>query len=95
MNFQHSSTPQSNTFLALTDALLDDSRTVQLGYTQSFVSGTYAQLSFVSNRNRFNSPAYDVNPYTLGYLDLYVTQNLLQGFGVAVNNRNIRVQRTT
>jgi len=91
--FQHTSVPQSNTFLALTDALLDNSRFVQLGYQQSFVSGTYAQLFFVSSRNHFNSPAYDVNPYTLGYLDLYVTQNLLQGFGVAVNNRNIRVQR--
>jgi len=92
-NFQHSSVPQSNTFLALTDALIDNSRNVQLAYQQSFVSGTYAQLSFYSLRNHFNSPAYSVNPYTSGYLDLYVTQNLLQGFGVAVNNRNIRVQR--
>ncbi len=93
MSFQHSSVPQSNTFLALTDALLDNSRVVQLGYQQSFVSGTYAQLTFVSSRNHYNSAAFDVNPYTSGYLDLYVTQNLLQGFGVAVNNRNIRVQR--
>ena len=93
MSFQHSSVPQSNTFLALTDALLDNSRVVQLGYQQSFVSGTYAQLTFVSSRNHYNSAAFDVNPYTSGYLDLYVTQSLLQGFGVAVNNRNIRVQR--
>jgi len=91
--FQHTSVPLSNTFLALTDALLDNSRFMQLGYQQSFVSGTYAQLFFVSSRNHYNSPAYSVNPYTSGYLDLYVTQNLLQGFGVAVNNRNIRVQR--
>ncbi len=93
VNFQHTSIPLSNTFLALTDALLNNNRTVQLGYTQSFVSGTYAQMFFVSSRNHYNSAAYDVNPYTQGYLDLYVTQNLLQGFGVAVNNRNIRVQR--
>ena len=92
-NFQHSSVPLSNTFLALTDAQVNNSRNVQLAYQQSFVSGTYAQLSFYSLRNHFNSPAYSVNPYTTGYLDLYVTQNLLQGFGVAVNNRNIRVQR--
>jgi outer membrane protein len=92
-NFQHSSVPQSNTFLALTDALVDNSRNVQLSYQESFVSGTYAQLSFYSLRNHFNSPAYSVNPFTTGYLDLYVTQNLLQGFGVSVNNRNIRVQR--
>ena len=34
-----------------------------------------------------------LNPYTSGDLDLQVTQNLLQGFGSAVNGRNIRVQR--
>jgi len=79
--------------LALTNALTNDSRNFQLGYTQSFVSGTYAQLFYVSTRNHYNSPAYGVNPYTVGSLDLYVTQNLLQGFGAAVNNRNIRVQR--
>ena len=93
MSFQHTSVPLSNTFLALTDALLNNNRFVQLGYQQSFVDGTYAQLFFVSSRNHYNSVAYDVNPYTTGYLDLYVTHNLLQGFGVAVNNRNIRVQR--
>jgi outer membrane protein TolC len=40
-----------------------------------------------------NSPLYDLNPYTSGDLDLVVTQNLLQGFGRAVNGRNIRVQK--
>jgi outer membrane protein TolC len=34
-----------------------------------------------------------LNPYTNGDLDLQVTQNLLQGFGSAVNTRNIRVQK--
>ena len=34
-----------------------------------------------------------MNPYTSGDLDLQVTQNLLQGFGSAVNGRNIRVQK--
>ncbi len=67
MNFQHATSPQSNTFLALTDALLDNSRFAQLGYTQSFVTGTYAQLFYGSSRNHYNSPAYDVNPFTSGY----------------------------
>jgi outer membrane protein len=40
-----------------------------------------------------NSDFYTVNPYTSGDLDLQITQNLLQGFGRAVNGRNIRVQR--
>jgi len=36
---------------------------------------------------------FSLNPYTSGDLDLQVTQNLLQGFGSAVNGRNIRVQK--
>ena len=34
-----------------------------------------------------------MNPYTSGDVDLQVTQNLLYGFGSAVNSRNIRVQK--
>jgi outer membrane protein len=92
-NFSHITSPQSNTFLALTNTLIDQTRQFQLGYAQSFVSGTSAQLFYSSTRNNYNSPAYVLNPYTSGFIDLYVTQNLLQGFGVAVNNRNIRVQK--
>ncbi len=40
-----------------------------------------------------NSQLYNLNPYTVGDVDLTVTQNLLQGFGSAVNGRNIRVQK--
>lgn len=40
-----------------------------------------------------NSPANVLNPYTQGYLDLYVTQSLLQGLHIGVNNRNIRVAK--
>ena len=40
-----------------------------------------------------NSPTPFLNPQITGYLDLYFTQSLLQGFGLAVNNRNIKVAR--
>ena len=40
-----------------------------------------------------NSQFFSLNPYTSGKLDLQITQNLLQGFGSAVNGRNIRVQK--
>jgi outer membrane protein len=92
-NFQHSTIPLSNIFLNLVPFLQNDSRTVQVGYGQSFVTGTSAQLTYGANRSSLNSPANYVNPYTSGYLDLYVTQNLLQGFGRSVNNRNIRVAK--
>jgi outer membrane protein TolC len=92
-NFVHQTIPESNLTLSLTPTLLWDYQTYAAQYSQSFLTGTYAQLSYGSTRNRFNSPLYDINPYTTGYLDLYVTQNLLQGFGIGVNNRNIRVAK--
>jgi outer membrane protein len=92
-NFQHSTTPSSNLFLYLVPSLINDTRTLQVGYTQSFVTGTNAQLTYGATRSNLNSPAWYVNPYTQGYLDLTVTQNLLQGFGISVNNRNIRVAK--
>ena len=92
-NFQHSTSPQSNTLLAQTTALTNDTRTFQFGYSQGFLTGTNAQFTYYSSRSNLNSPASLVNPATTAYLDLTITQNLLQGFGRAVNNRNIRVAR--
>ena len=92
-NFQHNTTPQSNTFLAGVPFLLNDSRQYQLGYGQSFATGTFAQLTYGSTRSHVNSPKFVLNPYTNGFLDLTITQNLMQGFGRTVNNRYIRVAK--
>jgi len=92
-NFGHYTTPESNIFLSLVPTLVQDSRTFVVQYIQSFVTGTNAQLTYYAQRSNWNSPAFDLNPYTNADIDLYVTQNLLQGFGVGVNNRNIRVAK--
>jgi outer membrane protein len=91
--YQHASIPQSNTFLIGTDALIQSTRSFQLQYAQNWDFGLTAQLTFASSRFHVNSDFFTVNPYTSGDLDLQITQNLLQGFGSAVNGRNIRVQR--
>jgi outer membrane protein len=93
VQFQHQTTPQSNTLLNETAALLNDSQLIEFGYGQSFLTGTNAQFTYESYRSKVNSPANVLNPYTQGYLDFYVTQNLLQGLHIGVNNRNIRVAR--
>jgi outer membrane protein len=92
-NFQHSTTPQSNTIIVGTTAFIDDVRTYQMQYTQNFHFGLNAQMTYLSTRQHVNSASFNVNPYTSGDLDLTLTQNLLNGFGSAVNTRNIRVQR--
>jgi outer membrane protein TolC len=92
-SYQHASIPQSNTFLIGTDALIQTTRSVQVQYSQTWDFGLTAQLTYASNHYRVNSDFFTVNPYTSGDLDLQITQNLLQGFGSAVNGRNIRVQK--
>jgi outer membrane protein TolC len=93
VNFAHSTYPQSNTVLTGTNALTMDTRGVQAQYAQSWSFGMSGALTYSSQRTRVNSQYYTLNPYTSGALDLQVTQNLLQGFGSAVNGRNIRVQK--
>lgn len=93
VNFQHATTPQSNTVLTGTTSLVQKTRSVQASYSQNFVFGLSTQLSYSSNYVRLNSPLFNLNPFTTGNLDLQITQNLLQGFGAPVNGRNIRVQR--
>jgi outer membrane protein len=92
-SFQHASIPQSNTFLTGTDALVQGTRAFQVQYAQTWDFGFTMQWTYASSHYHVNSSLFSLNPYTTGDLDLQITQNLLQGFGSAVNGRNIRVQR--
>lgn len=92
-SFQHSTTPESNTLSALVPSLIGSFQTYVAQYNQAFLTGTSVQMTYLSAKNKFNSPAFDIDPFTNAYLDLQITQNLLQGFGIAVNNRNIRVAK--
>jgi outer membrane protein len=93
VNFQHSSIPQSNTFLTGTTALIQNTRSVQVQYAQNWDFGLTTQVTYASSYFHVNSQLFSLNPYTSGDLDVQITQNLLQGFGSAVNGRNIRVQK--
>ncbi len=92
-NFQHASTPQSNTQLTGTTTNISTTRSYQASYQQYWDFGLSATLSYNSTYTRVNSQRFSLNPFTSGALDVQVTQNLLQGFGSAVNGRNIRVQK--
>lgn len=92
-NFQHATIPQSNTVLTGTTAFIQDTRTYQAQYSQTWSYGLTAQVTYFSQYTKVNSQYFALNPYTNGSIDLQLTQNLLQGFGRAVNQRNILVQR--
>lgn len=92
-SFVHSSTPQSNTVATEVSNLVASTRTYQAQYIQNWDFGLTAQLTYASTYTHVNSPVYNLNPFTSGFVDLLLTQNLLYGFGRAVADRNIRVQK--
>src|ERR1700733_3647641 len=93
VNFQHATAPQSNTLLTGTTALVQSVKSLTAQYQQNWDFVLTAQGTYASTYFHLNSQVFSLNPYTSGDLDLQLTQNLLQGFGRAVNGRNIRVQR--
>ncbi|MGD1093153.1 MAG: TolC family protein [Bryobacteraceae bacterium] len=92
-NFGHYTSPQTNTLLNETTALTNDFRQYQVQYSQQFITGSNVAVTYFTNRSSYNSPVNILNPSRTGYLDLTITQPLLQGLSRAVNNRDIRVAR--
>ena len=91
--FGHYTTPETNITAVGTSALVQTQRQFSFQYSQQFLTGTALGASFASTRSDYNSPYFLLNPSTNGTIDVNVNQSLLQGFGLAVNNRNIRVAK--
>jgi len=89
----HTTTPLTNQLLNETAALTNDYHQFVFQYSQQFITGTSAQLTFFDYHSLENSPANLFNPSITGYLDLQIAQNLLQGFNIGVNNRDIRIAK--
>lgn len=92
--FTHITQPLSSSFTTLTNALVTQDQMGVVAIQQGFLTGTTVQLGMTNTFGLYqNSPYNDFNPSTSASLQLQVTQNLLQGFGIAVNNRAIRVAK--
>ena len=93
LNFGHTTAPQANTVLSGTNALVTANKTANFALIQAFPTGGFVALNYNNIIQEQNSFRSTVNPFTTSSLDLTVTQPLLQGFGLALNNRNIRVAK--
>lgn len=91
--FGHSTRPQANTVTTGLTALTFDSKQHAYAVQKSWLTGTTASFGWNNTTTRANNPLSDINPSTSSNFQLQVTQRLLQGFGRAVNNRNIRIAR--
>jgi outer membrane protein len=91
INANHTSTPQTSPFTTGTYNLLQNQVSGDGSYGQGFSTGTRFNLSYVADRYNTGSLRADYNPYTTASLGLTITQPLLQGFGIDVNRRFIRI----
>ncbi|MBA3975493.1 MAG: transporter [Candidatus Solibacter sp.] len=89
----HNSRPQSNTVTTGTTALQFDNKGFNAAYSQNFLTGTALNYSWSNTKIQTNNPRVDLNPFWQPNMNLSISQRLMQGFGLAVNNRNIRVAR--
>ena len=89
----HFSNPQTSNFVTGTNTLVREIGNTQFGLRQGFPSGATMALVWANSRSETNSLRSNFNPSLISALTLRLTQPLLQGFGVAVNTRNIRVAK--
>jgi len=57
------------------------------GYSQGFATGHRVVADLEQRNGEFQQPVQQSQPNTVANLNLTVTQQLLQGFGLAVNRR--------
>src|SRR5271157_5838 len=85
---QHTTNIETSTLYTGTLSLVQQYKNLVYGVQQGFWTGTTVRLglSSVFGYNQ-NAPSAQFNPLDSGSLSLSVTQNLLNGFGLAVNKR--------
>ncbi len=92
--FQHQTTPLTSTFTTGTNFLVTSYKNANFGIQQGFLTGTSVTVGMGNTLGyKQNSPNNDFNPVDQGSLSFSITQNLLNGFGMKVNNRAIRIAR--
>jgi outer membrane protein len=87
--FYHQTQILTSTTFTGTSALVDSYKSLVYGVQQNLWNGTQVSLglSSIFNYNQ-NATTAIFNPYDSGSLSLTITQPLLNGFGVAVNQRS-------
>ncbi len=93
LQFGHQTAPQTSTFVTGTTSLVNTRNIMNFGLQQGFLTGTNLNFGYSDVKSSTNSVRNDFNPARTGSFTLSVTQRLLQGFGPAVNNRQIRIAK--
>ena len=87
----HQSSPQSNTVVSGVTDLVSSDRSYTTSVTQGLITGGLIQVSTADEYLLQNAPSNNLNPSVADNAAIYIQHNLLSGFGVGVNSRDIRV----
>jgi outer membrane protein TolC len=93
--FSHRSILMPNTLQAGVYNLIDLTRNNTTSLTEGFITGGQASITYRDSYLKENAFSDILNPSSSPVLSLSVNHNFLQGFGVAVNSRNITVAKNT
>ncbi len=93
VNLGHQTRPQTNTVTTGLTATVFDFAQHSYAIQKSWLTGTTSSFGWNNTSLTGNNPLNDINPSKSSNFQLQVSQRLLQGFGRAVNNRNIRIQK--
>ena len=91
--FSHKTTPQFNIVQSITPVLISNSRVYTGSYQEGFLTGGSVTATYSEHYLNENAPTDVLNPSVAPNLSLSFQQNLLRGFGIAVNARTITVAK--
>jgi outer membrane protein TolC len=89
----HTTTPEVNAFQVGTPLLKANTIEVLSNFSQSFPIGTNVSVSYQGERYANNSPDDSINPELFSNFRLIISQPLLAGFGLATNERYIKIAK--
>ncbi len=89
----HFSRPQANLRQSIVPNLVQDTRNYTSSIQGGYALGGQASLSYNESYVKENAPTDVLNPTYAPTLQATISQNFLQGFGVALNTRTININK--
>ncbi|MGD1072940.1 MAG: TolC family protein [Bryobacteraceae bacterium] len=93
MSFSHQTQPFANSIGVGTYALVQAKHTYSTVFTEGLISGGTFQITDYEQYLHENSPGDVNNPEVGPYLAVYLRHQLLQGLGIKLNDRYIRIAK--
>jgi outer membrane protein len=91
--FIHSSSPQPNSVASQVYNYIQNKRVYSGSLTEGIISGGQVSVSYTNQYLNENAPTDLLNPIVTPVAQISFQHNLLSGFGVALNSRNITVAK--